>query len=200
LEDETDESLTTLSGDIETEIKEMMGLFDAPAFARRGHELEEVLRRIDVRCRQARVDRLEMVQVRLRQWARIANGPDAWTAVFAASIEPLWTLSGAEPPQWGATLPPPRYRQLAVARDLVAAVERFNRRWTEFLESLHLGAANVVIDHYNRYYVLEKECVMGSGRLAARFFTPIPLLNPAQLLREHPLLPVPALIERGRGA
>jgi hypothetical protein len=199
LEDETDESLTTLSGDIETEIKEMMGLFDAPAFARRGHELEEVLRRIDVRCRQARVDRLEMVQVRLRQWARIANGPDAWTAVFAASIEPLWTLSGAEPPQWGATLPPPRYRQLAVARDLVAAVERFNRRWTEFLQSLHLGAANVVIDHYNRYYVLEKECVMGSGRLAARFFTPIPLLTPAQLLREHPLLPVPEWKEPGRG-
>ena len=200
MEDETDESPATLSGDIETEIKEMMGLFDAPAFARRGQELEEVLRRVDVRCREARGDRLEMVRVRLRQWARIAPGPDAWTAVFAASIEPLWPLSGAEPPQWGATLPPPRHRQLAVARDLVAAVERFNRRWTEFLESLHLGAANVVIDHYNRYYVLEKECVMGSGRLAARFFTPIPLLTPAQLLREHPLLPVPAFIDRGRGA
>ncbi len=198
MEDETDESLSTLGGDVETEIKEMMGLFDAPAFARRGHELEEMLRRLDARCRQARDERLEMVRVRLKQWARVATGPEAWTTAFAASIEPLWPLSGAEAPQW-APSPAPRHRQLAVARDLVAAVERFNRRWTQFLESLNLGPANVVIDHYNRYYVLEKECVMGSGRLAARFFTPIPLLTPAQLLRDHPLLPVPEPLDGGRG-
>jgi hypothetical protein len=198
LEDETDDSLSNLGGDIETEIKEMMGLFDAPAFARRGQELEEMLRRVDARCRQARVDRLEMVRVRLRQWTRVATGPED-PAIFAASIEPLWPLSGAEPPQW-ASVPAPRHRRRAVARDLVAAVERFNRRWTEFLETLNLGPANVVIDHYNRYYVLEKECVMGSGRLAARFFTPVPLLTPAQLLRDHPLLPVPEPIDRGRGA
>jgi hypothetical protein len=50
-----------------------------------------------------------------------------------------------------------------------------------------------VIEHYNRYYVLEKECVMGSARLAARFFTPIPSLTVDRLLRDHPLLPVPRL-------
>jgi hypothetical protein len=199
LEDETDESLATLGGDIEAEIKEMMGLFDAPAFARRGQELEEMLRRVDARCRQARADRLDMVRVRLRQWARVASGPDDWASVFTAPIEPLWLLSGAEPPQWAGT-PAPRHRRLAVARDLVAAVERFNRRWTEFVESINLGPANLVIDHYNRYYVLEKECVMGSGRLAARFFTPMPPLSPERLLRDHPLLPVPDLVDRGRGA
>ena len=74
--DETDESLTTVSGDVEVEIKEMMGLFDVPAFARRGQELEETLRRLDDRCRQARAERLDMVHVRLRQWARAATGPD----------------------------------------------------------------------------------------------------------------------------
>jgi hypothetical protein len=56
-----------------------------------------------------------------------------------------------------------------------------------------------VIDQYNRYYVLEKECVMGSSRLAARFFTPIPQLTPERLLRDHPLLPVPDLVRRGGG-
>ncbi len=199
MEDETDDSLSTLSGDIETEIKEMMGLFDAPAFARRGQELEEMLRRVDARCRQARTDRLDMVRVRLRQWARVAVGPDDWTFVFTAAIEPLWPLCEAEPPQWAAA-PTPRHRQLAVGRDLVAAVERFNRRWTAFVESINLGPANVVIDHYNRYYVLEKECVMGSGRLAARFFTPIASLSPERLLVEHPLLPLPGLVDRRRGA
>jgi hypothetical protein len=195
LDDETDDSLTTLSGDIETEIKEMMGLFDAPAFARRGLELDEMLRRVDARCRQARSERLEMVRMRLRQWTRVATGPDDWSSVFAATIEPLWSLSEADPPEWAAT-PASRHRRRAVARDLVAAVERFNHRWGRFVESINLGAANGVIDHYNRYYVLEKECVMGSGRLAARFFTPIPLLTPEQLVRDHPLLPFPDLLDR----
>ena len=193
MDDETDESLSTLSGDIDTEIKEMMGLFDSPSFARRGLELEEMLRRVDLRCRQARGERLDMVRVRLRQWTRVAAGPADWAAVFAASIEPLWYLSEAEPPQWAAA-GGPRHRQLTAARDLIAAVERFNRRWAEFIESLNLDPANVVIDHYNRYYVLEKECVMGSGRLAARFFTPVATLTREWLLRDHPLLPVPSLV------
>jgi hypothetical protein len=195
LEDETDESLSTLSGDIETEIKEMMGLFDAPAFARRGLELDEMLRRVDARCRQARLERLDMVHVRLRQWTRVAAGPEDWSSVFTASIEPLWSLSEAEPPRW-AVSPATRHRRLAVARDLIVAVERFNRRWTEFVESINLGPANGVIDHYNRYYVLEKECVMGSSRLAARFFTPIQPLTAERLLKDHLLLPVPALARR----
>ncbi len=193
MDEDPDDTLSTLSGDIDTEIKEMMGLFDSPSFARRGLELEEMLRRVDVRCRQAREERLDMVRVRLRQWTRVATGPGDYAAVFAAPIEPLWTLSHAEPPQWAAT-PGPRHRQLAAARDLIAAVERFNRRWVEFIGSLNLGPANGVIDHYNRYYVLEKECVMGSGRLAARFFTPIPPLTPDRLLEDHPLLPVPSLV------
>jgi hypothetical protein len=171
----------------------MMGLFDAPAFARRGLELDEMLKRVDARCRLARSERLDMVQVRLRQWARVAAGPDDWASVFAASIEPLWTLSKADPPEW-ADSPAPRHRRLAVARDLVAAIDRFNRRWISFVEALNLAPANGVIDHYNRYYVLEKECVMGSSRLAARFFTPIPLLTPERLLRDHPLLPVPEML------
>jgi hypothetical protein len=197
--DEEIDDLSPLSGDIETEIKEMMGLFDAPAFARRGLEVDEMLRRVDARCRQARIERLEMVHVRLRQWTRVATGPEDWPTVFTASIEPLWPLSEAEPPQWAAS-PAPRHRRLAVARDLIGSVERFNRRWTEFVESINLGPANGVIDHYNRYYILEKECVMGSSRLAARFFTPIPLLTSERLLRDHPLLPVPDLLDRaGRG-
>lgn len=193
MDDATDESPATLSGDIEAEIKEMMGLFDTPSFARRGLELEEMLRRVDLRCRQARLERLDMVQLRLRQWTRVAVGPEDASDVFAAPIDPLWTLCEAEPPQWAGS-PAPRRRQIAVARDLIAAVERFNRRWAEFLGSINLGAANTVIDHYNRYYVLEKECVMGSARLAARFFTPIPPLTSERLLRDHPLLPVPSLL------
>ena len=195
--DESDESLTTVSGDVEVEIKEMMGLFDAPAFARRGQELEDTLRRLRERCRQARAERLDMVHVRLRQWSRAVTGPEAWSAVFSASIEPLWALSGAEPARWASELAPIR-RRVDIARDLIAAVCRFNQRWDQFLRGLKLEAANKVIDQYNRYYVLEKECVLGSARLAARFFIPVPRLSREQLLRDHPLLPVPALLDRFR--
>ena len=118
-----------------------MGLFDAPAFARRGQELEETLRRLHERCRQARAERLDMVHVRLRQWARAVTGPEAWSTVFAASIEPLWPLSEAEPPQWAGE-PAPIRRQLDIARDLIAAVVRFNHRWVQFLDGLKLEAAN----------------------------------------------------------
>jgi hypothetical protein len=194
--DETDETTTPFRNDVEAELKEMMGLFDAPAFARRGHDLEDMLRRLRERCRRARVERLDMVHIRLRQWSSAVTGPGAWSSVFAASIEPLWPLSEATPPRW-ADSPAPLRRQQAIARDLIAAIVRFNQRWAQFLDGLKLDAANAVIDGYNRYYLLEKECVMGSARLAARFFTPAPRLTHEQLLRDHPLLPVPELLGRG---
>ena len=81
-----------------------------------------------------------------------------------------------------------------MARDLVASVQRFNVRWRQFLGSLNLGPANEVINQYNKYYVFEKECVMGSARLASRHFTPVPPLSLEVLLRDYPLLPVPELL------
>jgi hypothetical protein len=191
-----DESLPMIRGDVEAEIKEIMGLFDAPAFARRGLELDDSLRRLQDRCRRARADRLDMVHLRLRQWARAASGPEAWSGVFAGSIEPLWPLSGAEAPRW-AKVPASIRQQRSIARDLIAAVLRFNQRWSEFLDRLNLEPVNLVIDQYNRYYLIEKECVMGSARLAARFFRPVPRLTRQQLLDDHPLLPVPELLDTG---
>jgi hypothetical protein len=190
--DENDASPPTMSADIETEVKEMMGLFDTPAFARRGHDLEITLRRLHDRCRKTRIELLDMVQLRLRQWSRVVTGLDAWSNVFTVSIEPLWPLAEAEPPRW-ADSPLPIRRQRIIASDLIAAVIRFNRRWPRFLDQLNLEPANTVIDHYNRYYVLEKECVMGSARLAARHFQPVPLLSTSSLLHDHPPLPVPEL-------
>lgn len=194
--DEADESLTATNSDVEIEVKELLGLFDVPAFARRGHDLDELLRRLQDRCRRARYERLDMVRMRLRQWSRAATGPESWSDVFARPIETLWPLSEAEDPCW-ATSPATLRQRRNIARDLVAAVLRFNHRWTEFLARLNLGPTNAAIDQYNRYYVLEKECVMGSARLAARHFQPLPEVTIDRLLQEHPLLCVPELCESG---
>ncbi len=136
-----------------------------------------------------------MVRLRLKQWARVAAGPAQWSTVFAGPIEELWELSRSEPPVWSAQ-PASLRQQLAVARDLIASVLRFNHRWRQFLESLNLEPANLAIDQYNAYYVLEKECVMGSARLASRHFTPVPRLSVESLLDDHPLLPAPELAAR----
>ena len=175
---------------VEAELNQLIGLFDAPAFARRGQDLEHGLSRIDDRCRRARAAMLDMVRVRLRQWAATATGPADWADAFAAPIDELWPLSGAEAPHWADEPAPPRRRR-TVARELVASIERFNRRWSRFVHELNLAPVNRQVDRYNRYYVLEKECVLGSHRLAAHGFAPREPLTPETLLERHPLLPVP---------
>ena len=160
---------------------------------RRGQDLEYSLKWIHARCLQEREESLEMVRLRLRQWSRVATGPGDWSDVFAGPIDSLWQHAQSEPPVWAGRVAPARQKR-TVARDLVASVQRFNVRWRQFLESLNLGPTNQVIDQYNKHYVFEKECVMGSARLASRHFTPAPQLSPEVLLRNYPMLPVPELL------
>ena len=120
--------MPTFASDIETDVKELMGLFDVPAFARRGQDLELTVLAHARAVPPMRGQLLDMVQLRLRQWSGAAVGPGDWSGVFTGSIEPLWCLSGAEPPQWAGS-PAPIRRRRAIARDLIAAVIRFNRRW-----------------------------------------------------------------------
>lgn len=176
----------------EAELRQVLGMFDVPAFARRGCELEYALDRLHARLARERVGMLDMVQVRLRQWAAVATGPDDWQGVFTAPVAPLYPLAGAEGPAWAAG-PTPERRRLAVARDLIASVTRFNRRWLLLLDTLKLDTVNRQIDLYNRYYVLEKECVLGSSRLAAQHFVPRARVCLDSLLARHPLLPAPVL-------
>ncbi len=196
--DDTDESTPTLNSDIEADVKELMGLFDLPAFARRGQDVEAAVRRLHDRCERVRSEMLEMVRLRLRQWSGAAAGPESWAGVFASTIEPMWLLAGGPPPRW-AEMDAPIKRRQSIASDLIAAVERFNRRWLDALDRVNLEPTNFVIEQYNRYYLLEKECVMGSARLAARHFIPILPITKSAILADHPTLQVPILAGARRG-
>ena len=189
--DERDEEGTPLGG-IDAEIKELLGLFDVPAFARRGQDLESSLARLRWRCRRARGGMLDMVRLRLRQWASAADGPGTESLIFASSIEGLWPLAEAGAPKWAARAAPLR-RLRGIARDLIASVERFDRRWLEHLGGLDLAPINRQVDDYNRYYLLEKECSLGSARLAARHFVPKARVTLDDVRLELPPLPVPVL-------
>ena len=190
--DQPDEETTVVRGD-EAEIKEILGVFDAPAFARRGYELEHALIRLHQRLVRERAALFEMIHVRLRQWAAVATGPDDYHDAFAAPVAPLFELATAAPPIW-ASRPGPSRRRRAVAGDLSVSVARFNRRWLQFLDNLALDSLNRQITRYNLYYVLEKECVVGSARLAARHFVPQDPVTRESLLAEHPVLPLIELV------
>ena len=176
----------------DAEGRELLGLFDAPAFARRGHDLEHALDRLHARCRRERDALLEMVRLRLRQWAAAVAGPDDGRDTFAAPIADLWTGASLHPDGWAARVQPPRRRR-TIARDLIASVARFNRRWDAFLAALDLAPINRLIDNYNRYYVFEKECMVRSAHLAARHFEPRPHVTLESLRAAYALLPVPVL-------
>jgi hypothetical protein len=190
MDDAPDEFIPLEVADAETRL--LLGMFDTPAFARRGQELEYSLARLRDRCRRERVERLEMVRLRLRQWAGAVTGPDAWRWTFDGPIDALWPLTGADAPVW-ASQPAPDRRRRTIARDLAASLERFNRRWLVFLNGLDVNLINQAIELYNRYYLLEKECSLGSSRLAARHFQPVAPLTVETLLADYPVLPVPGL-------
>ena len=168
MDESTDEA--TPLGNVEAEIKELLGLFDVPAFARRGQDVEYALARLRSRLNGHRAALLDMVRLRLRQWAAAAR-PESESRVFLDPIAPLWPLTGSDPPRW-ADRSASSWRLRSIARDLVASVERFNRRWIAQVDAVDLSLVNRQVDDYNRYYLLEKECSLGSARLAARNFVP----------------------------
>ena len=187
--DESQEGSTPL-GNVEGEIKELLGLFDTPAFVRRGSDLESAIRRLREHLRRDRLAKLDMVHLRLKQWAKSATGPDDFRDVFRSPIHPWYALAGAESPRWATVPASPRLRR-SVANDLIKSLERFNTRWAETLNAIRLEPINRQIDNYNRYYVLEKECVLGSTRLAARHFVPKTPLTLDELIEEFPYLSQP---------
>ncbi len=177
----------------DAEMREMLGMFEVPAFARRGYDLEHSIKRLHEKLHRDRGAMLDMVRLRLRQWSGVTTGPGDLDP-FLSPIEPYFAMAGGDPPQWASYSGTFRTRR-KIARDLVASIERFNRRWRKSLIEVNLGAVNELVDRYNRYYLLEKECSLGSSRLAARFYVPQSRISVESLLVEYPLLGVPTLAE-----
>jgi hypothetical protein len=195
MDDAGPSDLTELPAVTDPLVRRMLGIFDTPAFARRGRELELRIAWVHARCRHQRADLLAPVEMRLGQWASVAIGPDDWSDCFDESPQALWTTCEAVPPCW-ASLPASPRRRRSVAHDLIASLSRFNHRWTGFLETFDLAPLNHAIEQYNRYYLFEKECSMGSARLAARHFETRPAWTLEDLRAEYPPIAVPRLRER----
>jgi hypothetical protein len=78
-------------------------------------------------------------------------------------------------------------------QELCDSIRRFNQRWARVVQNTDLSEINRLIESYNRYYLLEKECALRSPRLAARNFRPVPPITERTLLERYPLSRLPRL-------
>lgn len=172
--------------------RQLVGMFDTPAYLRRALAVEQAIAAVRARCEGQRQRWLFGVELRLKAWyALVASDPGLEERLTDQARGQLEALARMVFPE--GERPVSRDRRLAAHtawRDLAESVARFNRRWRTFVETLPLEPANRAIAGYNRYYVFEKECALGSAWVAARGFRPMAVLSCEALLVEFPLLPV----------
>jgi hypothetical protein len=168
--------------------------YDAPAYVRRARAVESEFETLLARCRKKRSEWLFGVRLFLGElrseagdWSALRplladdDQVDALAVLHAEAGDPEHTMTG---PKHDAG------RRRALLR-LRGSVERFNRRWLSFVEEVDLSPLNRLRDGYNRWYLLEKECAVGPGRLLAQTFCQLPRFTTGDLLDRLPTLPIP---------
>jgi hypothetical protein len=189
----TVEDMPIPAGEDRREFLQMLGRFDGPAYVRRARGVQEALERLLERCRHQRNEWLMMVRLRVGElralagdWAALrpllAEGQDAVLERLHAELEPRLRVPVEQTSS--------RRLLRRAVRELNESIERFNRRWQKYLAEVDLTPLNELRDGYNRYYVLEKECALGSAAVARQGFRPLLPYTFAELHAEVPLLPV----------
>ena len=160
--------------------------FGGPAFMRRAQRAENALAELLHHLRTTRREWLAMVRLRIGQLHALAGdwGPLA-RFVTADSLAELRRLFDELNPQLrvpiAATDDAATLR--AALADLRESIDRFNTRWRALLAQTELTEVNRRRDEYNRWYLLEKECFVGSARIARQGFRPMEMVT-IQNLRE----------------
>jgi hypothetical protein len=177
--------------------QQVLALDGPPAFARRAHHVQEAYDALLHRCRVQREEWLALVRSRLGTlWALAGDGPALRPLLEdGEQIEVLRRLHAAlEPKPRLSVLPTTSGRVLRRALvELCESLHRFNARWQVYLQQVDLRQINALREGYNKYYVLEKECLLRSARLARQGFQPLPPLTRDDLLVSLPCLDVPIL-------
>lgn len=173
--------------------------FDTPAFLRRARRVEDAWKALLRRCRQQRDQWLELPKLRLGALAALAGN---WATIGGLLADPsdaqyLRELFDQWRPQLRlAVAPTSSTRRLRLAvQQMNGSFARFNRRWAPFVAELDLSEINRLRDGYNQYYVLEKECMVRSAKVAREGFHPLPPATADDLFAALPLIRIPQLRE-----
>jgi hypothetical protein len=176
-------------------VQQVVGQSLGVAFARRGRDVQIAFDALVETCRGRREEWLTFVRLSVGNLFALAGTATALRAILDDAT-PLQTLEKLRDDLQPCLRAPPNptsthrmlRRALAETRD---AIERFNRRWRIFVAKLDLSHVNALRERYNRYYLLEKECALGSSRVASIGFQKLPPLQPEDILALMPTLPVP---------
>jgi hypothetical protein len=179
------------------ELKEVLASFDGPAFLRRARRVQEALDGLLARGRHQRREWLVVTTILVGQLEALADGWDNLRPLLAddAQLDVLRRLKAELQPSLRAPPEPTTstWAHLGCLRELIDCLHFFNGRWGHYLDTLDLGPINELRAGYNRHYVFEKECAVGSPAVARQNFRPLEPLTRADLDVLLPPLPVPVL-------
>jgi hypothetical protein len=184
-----------MTGEDRKIFQQFLGAYDGPAFIRRAREVQFAFDTLVEACLRQREEWLPFVRLALGTLFALAGSLKALEGFLnnRQQLETLATLYHDLQPR--LRLPPAQTTNARVLgralADLRGAIERFNGRWQVFIGGLDLRYANELRDRYNQFYVLEKECALGSSRVARQGFQRLSPLNPEDFLKILPLLPMP---------
>jgi hypothetical protein len=178
-------------------VKEFLAQGGVPAYARRAKAMEAAFVELIERCREKRHELLAMVRVRLGTLGALAREWDNLQPFVAeGGVDVLRKLHEELAPRLRVSVEPTSSaRALRRAlRELTESLANFNRRWLAFLEAVDLTWVNELRDGYNRYYVIEKECVVRSPLVARAGFQPRAPATLDEITAVLPALPIPELV------
>jgi hypothetical protein len=160
--------------------KYFMGLYGPPSFARRDRNAQAAWDGILGRCRTTRKEMLDGVRWALQPLAKkltLTLDEDPGVAMeqvrSATSEKKLSQLS---------------FNTRLLLHQLANAIERFNTKWTKYLQSIDLNHLNSLRNEFNQNFIIEKECATGSELIARHGFAPYSSADHEELIREFPLL------------
>jgi hypothetical protein len=175
----------------------ILGRYDVPAYVRRARGVQEALEGVLARCRKQRDEWALMARLRVGELFALSGEREILRPLLHddQQLDVLQALHDELRPVLRVPVEPTRSRSKLrrTLRDLVASLERFNRRWLEFLPTVDLADVNALRDGYNRYYILEKECAVRSPAVARMGFRRLEPLTTDDLREMLPPLPVPRL-------
>jgi hypothetical protein len=179
-------------------VQEIAGRFDAPSFMRRAKLVETSWNNLVEQLALLRRKKLEMVALRLGQLHALAGSWDSLRERLASEEDllELQRLHAELKPQLRLplTATTSSHKHFAAMRRLIEAMEGFNRRWPRVLVKVDLTRVNEIREAYNRYYLLERECALGSARAGRDGFQRLEPIGLEDLHRHFPPLLLPSIV------
>lgn len=169
------------------------------AFMRRGQRAEQALRSAIDQLGRQRDALLDMVRLRLAVVAALIG--EDWERLHAflspADAAALMALHADLRPRLQGPLDRTADARpiLNALRELRESMLRFDRRWKVAVATADLRETNRLREEYNRYYVFEKECAVGSPHIARQDFVRLKPLLAEDLHSFFPMLNAFDLLE-----